>query len=132
MVMMGGSAGCRGGGGGRAAGGGEGGRGRAAGGDRECLVGGGDGACLAEQLDAARSAVGEAGRPQRYPERARAFEGPGERDLLGCECSGFGLCAEREVGERGVGAPRRDGRGGDAQASEEVAGGEEVAEGRRR
>ena len=37
---------------------------------------------LAEQLDAAPSALGQAGRPQRDPERARALEGLGERDLF--------------------------------------------------
>jgi hypothetical protein len=42
---------------------------------------------------------------------------------------GFGWCAEREVREGGVGAPRRDGGGGDVQADEQVAGGEKVAEG---
>ena len=56
---------------------------------------------LAEQLDAAPSAVGQAGRPQRHPDRARAFGGLSERDLFGCERSRFGLCAEREVRETG-------------------------------
>ena len=54
---------------------------------------------LAQQLDAAASALGEAGRAQRYPERARAVERLGEGDLLGGEHSGFGWRAEREVRE---------------------------------
>src|SRR6266568_727915 len=84
---------------------------------------------LAQQLDAALSALGEAGRAQGDSERARPVAGLGERDLFGRERSGFGSCAEREVRERRVGAPRRARGAADVQASQEVAGGEEVAEG---
>jgi len=40
---------------------------------------------LAQQLGAALSALGEAGRAQGNPERAGAVVGPGQRDLLSCE-----------------------------------------------
>src|SRR5262249_41461680 len=57
---------------------------------------------LAQQLDPAASALREAGRAQRYPERAWGVVGLGERDLLGGERPCFGLCPERELREGSV------------------------------
>ncbi len=79
---------------------------------------------LVQQFDAARSALGQAGGAQGYPERAWGVVGLGERDLLGRERSRFGWGAEGELRERGVGAPRCGRWGGDAEASEQVTGGD--------
>ena len=87
---------------------------------------------LAQQFDAALSALCQAGGAQGYPERAWGVVGLGERDLLGRERSRFGWRVERELRERGVGAPRCGRWGGDVEASEQAAGGEEVLERRGR
>jgi len=58
------------------------------------------------------------GWPARRRPGGRALVRLGGRDLLGRELSGFGWCAEREVGEGDVGAPRRGCRARAVQAGD--------------
>jgi hypothetical protein len=85
----------------------------------------------AQQLDATLAALGETSRAEGDPTRPGTTERLGERDLLNGERSRFCPRVERELREGGVGAPR-DGRTRAAQASKEVAGGDQVVEGQGR
>jgi hypothetical protein len=63
---------------------------------------------MAEQLDAACSALDKAGRAQRYSARAGATVGLGEFYFLGRERSRFCSLVEHESREGGVGARKLD------------------------